>query len=106
MDLEDLLEGKVWCGKSYDEVGGRGRGSTLSGPEEASGEMTANLGSYIYIKGGSQAKIWEKPFQAERTACGRLIARWNFSSAFCPGRLDHGQETVGDKGVVEGEVSQ
>lgn len=53
INLEDLFEGRVWCGKSYDKVGGRGHGSTLRGPEEASGEMTANLRSYIYFKGGS-----------------------------------------------------
>lgn len=39
-DLEDLLEERVCCGKSYDRGGGRGHGSTLGGPGEASGEMT------------------------------------------------------------------
>lgn len=57
VDLEDLLVGRVWHGKSYDEGGGRGNGSTLRGPGETFGEMTANLRSYIYFKGGSQAKI-------------------------------------------------
>lgn len=45
IELEGLLEGRVWCGRSYKEIGRRGCGSTLRGQEEASGEMTANLKS-------------------------------------------------------------
>lgn len=42
---------------------------------EAPKEVSSNLRSYIYFKGGSQAKIWERTFQAEREAHGRPTAR-------------------------------
>lgn len=76
----------------------KGCGSTLRGSGEASGKMIAIWRSYIDFKGGRQANLWEKPFQAESIAC-----------AFCLRRPEHGQEIVRDKdGGVEraGESAQ